>query len=73
VPVGRRARLRARRLTAAAIALAVLAVGLVIFGGGGSYTVHATFQNASQLVKGDQVKVGGVAIGSSSTTTPARV
>ena len=64
MPVGRRARLRARRLTAAAIALAVLAVGLVIFGGGGSYTVHATFQNASQLVKGDEVKVGGIAVGS---------
>ena len=63
MPVGRRSRVRARRLTAAAIALAVVVVAWPMFGGGGSYTVHATFQNASQLVTGDQVKVGGVAVG----------
>ncbi|HKP90392.1 MAG TPA: MlaD family protein [Thermoleophilaceae bacterium] len=43
--------------------LAVVVVALLLFRGGGSYTVHATFDNASQLVTGDQVKVGGVAVG----------
>jgi phospholipid/cholesterol/gamma-HCH transport system substrate-binding protein len=53
-----------RLLTAAAIALAVAVVAFLLFTAGGSYTVHATFANASQLVTGDQVKVGGVPIGS---------
>lgn len=64
VPGGRRGQRRTRRLVAAAVVLAVVLVGYVLFGGGGSYTVHATFQNASQLVKGDQVKVGGIPVGS---------
>jgi phospholipid/cholesterol/gamma-HCH transport system substrate-binding protein len=46
-----------------ATVLAVAAVALVMFWGGGSYEVHATFDNASQLVTGDQVKVGGVPVG----------
>ena len=38
---------------------------LLLFGpGGSSYTVTAEFQNASQLVKGNPVKVAGVAAGS---------
>jgi phospholipid/cholesterol/gamma-HCH transport system substrate-binding protein len=49
--------------------LAVVLVALLMFGGGGSYTVHATFENASQLVKGDQVKVGGIPVGSVSDLT----
>jgi phospholipid/cholesterol/gamma-HCH transport system substrate-binding protein len=64
VPVARRSRARARRLTAAAIVLAIVVVAFLMFRGGGSYTVHATFENASQLVIGDQVKVGGVPVGS---------
>ena len=35
-----------------------------MFGGSGAYNVHATFQNAGQLVTGDQVLVGGRPIGS---------
>jgi phospholipid/cholesterol/gamma-HCH transport system substrate-binding protein len=47
---------------AAVIAVGVLAALLLT--GGKSYSVHAVFQNASQLVKGDNVQVAGVRIGS---------
>jgi phospholipid/cholesterol/gamma-HCH transport system substrate-binding protein len=47
------------------ILLAVAAVVLLMFGpGSGGYEVTATFQNAGQLVKGNQVEVGGRSIGS---------
>ena len=52
---------------AAVLALAVAAVVVVMLllgGGGSSYTVTAKFQNASQLVKGNPVKVAGVSAGS---------
>lgn len=53
-----------RVLAGAAGVAAVAAVALVLLGGGGAdYTVHAHFQNASQLVKGDLVQVAGVEIG----------
>ncbi len=44
-------------------ALAAVVLVLLAFGGGG-YRVTATFDDAGQLVKGNQVKVGGVAVGS---------
>ncbi|MEA2350613.1 MAG: phospholipid/cholesterol/gamma-HCH transport system substrate-binding protein [Thermoleophilaceae bacterium] len=69
MPGGRRSHAALRRLTAAAILLAAVGVGLILFAGGGSYEVRATFENASQLVKGDQVKVGGVPVGSVSDLT----
>jgi phospholipid/cholesterol/gamma-HCH transport system substrate-binding protein len=48
----------------AAIVLALLAVGYVLLKPGGpDYQVHALFQNASQLVKGDFVQVAGAPIG----------
>jgi phospholipid/cholesterol/gamma-HCH transport system substrate-binding protein len=51
-----------RSLAAAALALG--AAGLVfVLMLGGSYEVSLTLSNASQLVKGDQVKVGGVPVG----------
>jgi phospholipid/cholesterol/gamma-HCH transport system substrate-binding protein len=42
---------------------AIVVVGLLLFTGGSDYTVKAHFQNAGQLVKGNQVKVGGRPIG----------
>ncbi len=48
----------------AAVGIAVLAViYIVAFSGGSSYEVHAIFQNASQLVTGDQVEVASNTIG----------
>ena len=48
---------------AAVVAAAVLA-GFIIFGGGGGYTVKAYFENANQLVKGNQVELDGTPVGS---------
>ena len=48
----------------AALAGAVLVVLLLVLGGGSSYTVTAEFENASQLVTGNNVDVAGVPVGS---------
>lgn len=53
----------ARALSAAALAVAALAVVIVILNAGSSYTVHAHFADAGQLVTGDDVEVGGIPIG----------
>lgn len=54
-----------RLLTVGAVALAVLIAGsLLLRDGGGGYRVSMTLENANQLVKGNQVKVGGVSVGS---------
>jgi phospholipid/cholesterol/gamma-HCH transport system substrate-binding protein len=45
------------------VAAAVL-VGLLVFGGGPSYSVSAQFQNANQLVRGNLVQMGGAPVGS---------
>ena len=47
-----------------AVIAAVVLVAVVLFGGSSGYAVKATFQNAGQLVKGNPVQTGGVAIGS---------
>jgi phospholipid/cholesterol/gamma-HCH transport system substrate-binding protein len=48
----------------AAVIAAVVLVALVLFGGGSSsYQVTATFINAGQLVKGNQVQIDGVPVG----------
>jgi phospholipid/cholesterol/gamma-HCH transport system substrate-binding protein len=53
-----------RVLTLAALVAAIAVVAYVLFGRSGpGYTVHARFQNASQLVKGDFVQVAGVPVG----------
>jgi phospholipid/cholesterol/gamma-HCH transport system substrate-binding protein len=51
---------------AAVLALvgAVVVVLLLVLGGGSSYTVTAAFENASQLVTGNNVDVAGVPVGS---------
>jgi phospholipid/cholesterol/gamma-HCH transport system substrate-binding protein len=48
----------------AAVVVAAVLVGIVLFSGGGGYTVSAVFQNGGQIVKGNLVEVGGVQAGS---------
>ena len=43
--------------------VAVAIVAILLFGGGSCYEVKAIFQNAGQLVKGNQVEVGGQPVG----------
>ena len=47
-----------------ALVVGVVAVGFLLLGGGEDYTVTAEFQSASQLVKGNQVVIGGKSVGS---------
>jgi phospholipid/cholesterol/gamma-HCH transport system substrate-binding protein len=51
-------------MTVAAVVLAALVLAWLLFGSGSPYEVSLTLDNASQLVEGNQVKVGGVAVGS---------
>ncbi|HWO15529.1 MAG TPA: MlaD family protein [Solirubrobacterales bacterium] len=53
----------ARIAAIAALALVVLALAYIVFGGNGSHKYALLFQNASQLVKGNQVLIGGQAVG----------
>jgi phospholipid/cholesterol/gamma-HCH transport system substrate-binding protein len=65
VPSGSGTNAGLRLLTVAATAFAVVLVGvLLLSGGGGGYRVYMTLDNANQLVPGNQVKVGGVPVGS---------
>lgn len=54
----------ARFLALAALIGAAVLIVLLMFGGDGGYRVNAVFENAGQLVKGNQVRVGGRPIGS---------
>jgi phospholipid/cholesterol/gamma-HCH transport system substrate-binding protein len=64
VPSGSGTNAGLRLLTIATVALAVVVVGLFLLGGdNGGYRVSMTLDNANQLVKGNQVKVGGVTVG----------
>jgi len=54
----------ARRAAQAALVVAVIAVAYVLLFGGHQYTVTLEFQNASQLVIGNTVAVGGNKAGS---------
>ncbi|HEX5851931.1 MAG TPA: MlaD family protein, partial [Solirubrobacteraceae bacterium] len=53
-----------RALPVAALALVALIVALIVFAGGGGATYELEFAEGDQLVKGDQVQVGGVPVGS---------
>jgi phospholipid/cholesterol/gamma-HCH transport system substrate-binding protein len=48
----------------AALAVVVLIVAFLVFAGGGGGTYKLEFKEADQLVRGDQVQVGGVPVGS---------
>jgi phospholipid/cholesterol/gamma-HCH transport system substrate-binding protein len=54
----------ARATAFGALVVAVVVVAVVLLNGGSSHTYRLTFQNAGQLVKGDDVQVGGRRIGS---------
>ena len=54
----------ARFIALAALIGAAVLVALLMFGGDGGYRVNAVFDNAGQIVKGNQVRVGGRPIGS---------
>jgi phospholipid/cholesterol/gamma-HCH transport system substrate-binding protein len=53
-----------RPLAAGALALVVLIVAYLLFAGGGQTTYKLLFAEANSLVRGDQVQVGGVPVGS---------
>jgi phospholipid/cholesterol/gamma-HCH transport system substrate-binding protein len=52
-----------RTAALAALVAAVAAIAIVALGGGGGYRVTATFENAGQLVVGNQVWAGGRPVG----------
>jgi phospholipid/cholesterol/gamma-HCH transport system substrate-binding protein len=62
MPLGRRINL-ARLLTVAVLIMAIFVVAWLLFASSDPYRVTITLDNASQLVRGNQVKVGGVPVG----------
>jgi phospholipid/cholesterol/gamma-HCH transport system substrate-binding protein len=58
-----------RWVAAGALGLVVLVAAYLIFSGGGGTDYQLLFANASQLVRGDQVQVGGVPVGSVTNIT----
>jgi len=53
-----------RYLGIGALGAVVLVVAYLVFAGGGGATYHLEFAEADQLVRGNQVQVGGVPVGS---------
>jgi phospholipid/cholesterol/gamma-HCH transport system substrate-binding protein len=47
-----------------ALAVVVIALGVIVFGGGGGHKYKLIFQNAAQLVPDNQVLIGGQPVGS---------
>ncbi len=54
----------ARPLALGALGIVVLVIVFLLFAGGGGANYHLIFAEGDQLVKGDQVQVGGVPVGS---------
>jgi phospholipid/cholesterol/gamma-HCH transport system substrate-binding protein len=52
-----------RLIVTGLLALAVVVVALILVRGNDPYTLHIRLSNASQLVKGNQIEVGGYAVG----------
>jgi phospholipid/cholesterol/gamma-HCH transport system substrate-binding protein len=50
-------------LVAAALLVVIVLVAFAMFGRGNGYEVTATFQSAGQLVRGNEVRVGGAPVG----------
>jgi phospholipid/cholesterol/gamma-HCH transport system substrate-binding protein len=67
LPLDRRATVLARLLTFGALVAGILVVAWVMFGSGEPYRLTLTLDNASQLVRGNQVKVGGAPVGTVSS------
>ena len=53
----------ARAAAVGSLVVAIIAVGVLMFGGGGGTEYTVRMQTANQLVKGNEVKVGGLAVG----------
>jgi phospholipid/cholesterol/gamma-HCH transport system substrate-binding protein len=53
-----------RPLAIGALVVIVAAIAFLVFGGGGGATYKLEFAEGDQLVRGDQVQVGGVPVGS---------
>jgi len=64
IPAQSRGVTPARIAVIAVLAAAVIALGVVIFGGNGDHRYNLLFQNASQLVPDNQVLIGGQPVGS---------
>ncbi len=56
----------------ATLGVVVVAVAIILLSGGSSYKVNAIFNDAGQIVSGDQVEVGGNAIGTVSNIALTR-
>jgi phospholipid/cholesterol/gamma-HCH transport system substrate-binding protein len=61
-----------RGAAVAALVIAAVAIAIILLSSGSTYHVNAIFENASQIVSGDQVDVAGTPIGTVSgiTLTP---
>ncbi len=53
----------ARALAVGGLLVVVAILALIVFGGGGATTYYLEFESSDQLVRGDQVQVGGVPVG----------
>ena len=63
MPLSRGSQVLTRLLTAILLSVAILVVAVLLFAAGDGYRVQVRLDNASQLVKGNLVKVGGVEVG----------